>query len=246
MPRGLKKVYYEGVGLLTPRQKGDPMPRTDFDRHLRGLQDELLTLGSMVEKAIMRSLDALKTRDLDLSREIVIQDDEIDRRRFQLQEECIELIATQQPMAGDLRAIVAILQMASELERMGDYAEGIAKISLLIGDEPLLKPLVDTPRMAVVATDMLRKALGALVNRDANIAHELADQDNEVDALYDQVYHELLVYMLEDPRTIKRATHLLWVAHNLERIADRATNIAEQVVYAVTGKMLQANPQARA
>ncbi len=218
-----------------------PRTRTDFDRELRMLQDELLLLGSMVEKAIAKALDAFKRRDLEASREVIKEDDVIDQKRFQLEEKCIELIATQQPLARDLRIVIAVLQIAVELERMGDYAEGIGKISLMMGEEPPLKPLIDIPRMAEKATDMLRRSLDALVNRDIIAARRVCDDDDDVDALYDQVYHELLMFMIQDPRTVQRATYLLWVAHDLERIADRATNIAERVIYLVTGKMVEIN-----
>jgi phosphate transport system protein len=144
-------------------------------------------------------------------------------------------------MAGDLRILVSMLHITVELERMGDYAEGIARINLLMGDEPLLKPLIDVPRMAEKATGMLRRSLESLVNRDTVTALQVCNDDDEVDNLYDQVYRELLLYMIQDPKTIQRATYLLWVAHDLERIADRATNIAERVVYLVTGKMEEIN-----
>ena len=217
------------------------MPREDFDRDLRQLMDDLLMLGSMVEKAIARAVDALKRRDLESSLEVVKEDDYIDQKRFDIEERCINLIATQQPMAGDLRTLIAMLHIAVELERMGDYAEGIAKISLLMGDEPPLKPLVDIPLMAEKASDMLHRSLGSLVNRDVVAATVVCNDDDEVDALYDQVYRELLTFMLEDPQTIQRATYLLWVAHDLERIADRATNIGERVIYLVTGKLVEIN-----
>ena len=215
------------------------MPRTDFDRELRDLQDELLTLGGMVEKAIAKSLDALKNRDLALSEEVIAEDDIIDERRFELEERCIDLMATQQPLAGDLRIIITVLHVAVELERMGDYAEGIAKISVAMGNEPPLKPLIDIPRMADRSSDMLRRSLDAFVNRDIEAAYQICDDDDEVDALYDQVYNELLIYMMSDPGTIRRATYLLWVAHDLERIADRTTNIAERVIFLVTGRLTE-------
>ena len=215
------------------------MPRMDFDRDLRDLQDELLTLGGMVEKAIAKSLDALKNRDLVLSEEVIAEDDIIDERRFELEERCIDLMATQQPLAGDLRIIITVLHVAVELERMGDYAEGIAKISVAMGDEPPLKPLIDIPRMADRSSDMLRRSLDAFVNRDIAAAYQICDDDDEVDALYDQVYKELLIYMMSDPGTIRRATYLLWVAHDLERIADRTTNIAERVIFLVTGRLTE-------
>jgi phosphate transport system protein len=143
-------------------------------------------------------------------------------------------------MAGDLRAIITLLHVSVELERMGDYAEGIAKISLMIGDEPTLKPLIDIPRMAQKATGMLRNSIDALVSRDVVKANQVRQDDDEVDDLYDQVYRELLLFMLQDPKTIQRATYLLWAAHDLERIADRATNIAERVTFLVTGKLMPA------
>ncbi len=217
------------------------MAREDFDRDLRQLQDDLLTMGSMVEKAIARALDALRRRDLESAREVVSHDDYIDQRRYEIEERAINLIATQQPMAGDLRTLVAILHIAVELERMGDYAEGIAKIGIAMGDEAPLKPLVDIPRMAEKAADMVRRSLDALVNRDVVTATQVGKDDDEVDALYEQVYRDLLTCMLQDPKTIQRATYLLWVAHDLERIADRATNIGERVIYLVTGKLIEIN-----
>ncbi len=215
------------------------MPRKEFDRDLRELQDELLGLGGMVEKAIDKSLDALKNRDMALAEEVVREDDIIDERRFDLEEKCIDLIATQQPLAGDLRILVTVLHVAVELERMGDYAEGIAKISIAMGDEPPLKPLIDIPRMADRSMDMLRRSLDAFVNRDIDASHQICDDDDEVDELYEQVYHELLTYMMADPGAIRRATYLLWVAHDLERIADRTTNIAERVIFMVTGRLTE-------
>ena len=217
------------------------MPRADLDRHLRVLEDELLLMGSMVEKAIARALDSLKRRDLEASRQVIQEDDIIDQKRYELEDRCIDLIATQQPMARDLRTIITVLHVSVELERMGDYAEGIAKISLMMGEQPPLKPLIDIPRMAQKAMEMLHRSLDALVNRDTVLAQQVCSDDDEVDAIYDQVYRELLTYMLQDPSTIQRATYLLWVAHDLERVADRATNVAERVIYLVTGKMTEVN-----
>lgn len=211
--------------------------RTVFHKKLRQIQDEILAMGSMVEKAVGQSIEALKNRDLDLARQIITDDQKINRKRFEIEEKCIQLIATQQPMAGDLRNIICILNIITELERIGDYAEGIAKIVLLIGDEPPLKPLIDIPRMAEKTVDMLRRSLDALVNHNAEDARQIATEDNEVDDLYNQVFRELLSFMIEDPKTITRATRLVWVAHNLERSADRVTNICERVVFFVTGKM---------
>ena len=213
------------------------MPRTDFDRSLQQIQDELLVLGSMVEKSIDRSVLALKNRDLPLSKTVIDDDDLIDDLRNKIEEKCISVIATQNPMAGDLRTVISVLYIAEELERMGDYAEGIAKISLSIGKEPMLKPLVDIPRMAEKSSKMLSRSLDALVNRDEQLAIQVCRDDNEVDELYNQVYRELLTFMISDPKTIERATYLLWVSHNIERIADRATNISERVLYLITGRI---------
>ncbi len=217
------------------------MVTAKLSTQLRTLEDELLFMGSMVEKAIAKAMDALKRRDLEASREVVKEDDFIDQKRFDIEERCINIMATQHPVARDLRILVTILHVSVELERMADYAEGIGKISLMMGDEPPLKPLIDIPRMADKTIDMLRRSLDALVNRDIVAAYQVCNDDDEVDALYDQVYRELLTYMIEDTKTIKRATYLLWVSHDLERVADRATNIAERVVFLVTGKMTEMN-----
>ncbi len=219
------------------------MPRSDFDRHLRLLEDDILMLGSMVEKAIASSLDALQRRDFDAAQEVIVGDDRIDSKRFEIEEKCVNLIATQQPLATDLRVIIALLHITQELERMGDYAEGVAKIGIAMGDEPPLKPLIDIPRMAEKSSSMLRRSLDALVNRDVVAAQVVLNDDDEVDALYEQVYRELLTYMIEDPHTIRRATYLIWVAHDLERIADRATNIAERVIFLVTGRVTGRLPE---
>ena len=215
------------------------MLRLDLDRQLGQLQQEVVSLAEIVDKATMRAVDALKRRDLVESQQVVQEDDYIDQKRYEIEDRCIDLIATQQPMARDLRAIIALLHITTELERMGDYAEGIAKISLLMGEEAPLMPLIDIRRMAEKATLMLRNSIDSLVSRDMVKANQVLQDDDEVDDLYDQVYRELLVFMLQDPQTIQRATYLLWAAHDLERIADRATNIAERVIYLVTGKMVE-------
>ena len=215
------------------------MVRADFDRNLKGLQEDLLALGSLVERAITKSMEALKNHDLEASSEVVEEDDLIDHKRFELEDQCIDLIATQQPIAIDLRTLMSVMHISVELERMGDYAEGIGKIGLLLADEPPLKPLTNLSLMAEKATEMLRHSLDALLSRDADAAIQVCRDDDEVDALYDQVYQELLADMIQDPRSIQRATYLLWVAHDLERIADRATNIAERVIFLVTGKLTE-------
>ncbi|MDP2931694.1 MAG: phosphate signaling complex protein PhoU [Chloroflexota bacterium] len=211
--------------------------RTTFHKRLREIQDDILAMGSMVSKALLRSIDALKNRDLELARQIIADDQKVNGKRFEIEEKCIELIATQQPLASDLRIIIAILNITTEIERIGDYAVGIARIVIMIGDEPPLKPLIDIPRMAEQTVDMLRRSLDAFINRDADAARKIAIEDDLVDHLYDQVFRELLIFMAEDPKTITRATRLMWAAHNLERAADRVTNICERVVFIVTGKM---------
>lgn len=211
--------------------------RTEFHKKLREIQDEILAMGDMVGKALLGSVNSLKNRDLELANRIVADDQNVNNRRFLIEEKCIELIATQQPMAIDLRTIVAILNITTEIERIGDYAVGIARITIMIGDEPPLKPLIDIPRMAELTRDMLRRSLDALVARDAEAARQISTEDNLIDQLYDQVFRELLVFMMEDGRTITRATRLIWAAHNLERAADRVTNICERIVFIVTGKM---------
>jgi phosphate transport system protein len=215
--------------------------RVALEEGLRALEDGVVELASMVDKAIERSVEALKRLDQEEAKKIIHDDLLTNKKRFEIEEAAIELIATQQPMARDLRRIIAILNIIVDLERMADHAEGIAKIVLMHQDKPLLKPLIDIPRMADKARDMLRQSIDAFIRRDAEAAYKIAAEDDEVDALYDQVYRELLTYMLQDPRTIDRATWLLWVAHNLERIADRVTNICERVIYDVTGRMEEIN-----
>ena len=211
--------------------------RTSFHKKLKEIHDDLLVMGSMVEKAIELSIEALKKRDLDVAQKVIDDDIYINEKRFDIEEKCIQIIATQQPMAGDLRAIVSVLNIISELERIGDHAEGIAKIVIMIGDEPPLKPLIDLPRMAEITVDMLHRSLSALAAKDEETARQIVVEDDKVDDLYNQVYRELLTFMAEDPKSITRATRLIWVAHNLERSADRVTNICERIVYTATGKI---------
>jgi len=213
------------------------MPRENFARKLQRLEDDVLLLGSMVEQAIGEAVEVLKRRDLEGAGRLIAGDRAINEKRFAIEADCLVLLATQQPMASDLRTLAAVLEIATELERIGDYAKGIARINLMMGEQPLLKPLIDVPRMADKVRDMLHRALDAFVRRDVAQARAIPTEDHEVDALYNQIYRELLTFMLADPRTIDRATHLLWVAHNLERAADRVTNICERVIFTVTGEM---------
>ena len=218
------------------------MPRGDFERKLNQVQDEVVELASMVEKAIFKSIDALKSRDIELSKQVVEEDDEIDNKQQALEDLCGDLITLEAPMAVDLRVIISAMMVANELERMGDYAEGVAKISKAMGDEPPLKPLVDIPKMGAKASDMLRRSLDSLLNRDVVSARAVLSDDDEVDDLYDSVYKELIAFMIKDPNSVKRATYLIWVAHDLERIGDRATNIAERTIYLVTGQLVENRP----
>ena len=218
------------------------MPRVALDQGLRQLHADVLSLGSMVEKAIQRSVEALRTRDALLARRVIEDDAQINGLRFQIEDRALLVIATQQPLVHDLRTIAAVLSIITDLERMGDHAEGIATLSLMIGDEPLLKPLLDVPRMAEKTTDMLRRALLSFTDGDLVSARRVAADDDEIDALYNQVFRALLTFMLEDARTIHQATLLLWVAHNLERIGDRVTNICERVIFTETGKMQEIKP----
>ena len=211
------------------------MPREQFHRELQSVQDGVLEMGSMVDRQIERALQALVERDVPLAEAVVRDDAEVNRTRFHLDNMCLSLLAQQAPMASDLRLIVAVLAMVSELERMGDHAEGIARIVILMRGEPLVKPLIDIPLMAIAARKMLKDALDTFVQRDVEGAYRVGQADNEVDVLYDTVYRDLVAIMVRDPSTVEACTRLLWVAHNLERIADRATNIAERVVFTVTG-----------
>jgi phosphate transport system protein len=211
--------------------------RETYHKLLREVKDEVLIMGSMVEKALGRSVEALKKRDLNLGHQIIADDNQINEKRFEIEKKSIELIASQQPVASELIAIVAILNIIIELERIGDYAAGIAKIVVMIGDEPPLKPLIDIPRMSDITIDMIRNSLKSFIENDSKGAIQVIEMDEVVDSLYDQIFRELLTFMMTDPKTVNRATRLIWVTHNIERAADRATNICERVVYTVTGKM---------
>jgi len=217
------------------------MTRAAFEQQLAEVQEEMLVLAGLVDAAIQRSIQALRERDASLAHQVVAEDVLVNQKRYEIEETCLELIATQQPLAGDLRTIVAVLFIAGELERMGDHAEGIAKIAIMGGDEPPLRPLADIPLMAEIARRMLVSAIDAFKDRDSQRARKICDEDDEVDTLYEQVYRELIGHIIEDPATTDRATHLTWVAHNLERIADRVTNICERVVYLVEGRIQELN-----
>ena len=214
------------------------MPRQVFEKEIGKLQDELLSLGSLIEKMLLDSVKILKSRDLKNARALIVLDREVNQKHFEIEDETLALIATQQPTASDLRTLAAILEIASELERIGDYAKGIGRITLMLGDEPLMKPLMDIPVMAAKASTMLRRSLDAFVRRDVGQSSAIPSDDDEVDALYNQVYRELVTYILADPKCIDQANYLLWAAHNLERAADRVTNICERTIFTVTGKLV--------
>ena len=214
------------------------MAREFLDQKIRHLMDQILILDSMVEQATLESVEALKRRDIEAARRLYAFDDQVNSKRFEIENECMATIATQQPVMGkDLRLLASILEIVGELERMGDYAKGIAKICIMSGEEPHIKPLIDIPRMADIAIKMLHGAVGAFVAGDVNTAREIPEEDDVVDALYNQVFRELEAIILTDPTTIDRANYLMWAAHNLERMADRVTNICERTIYVATGEM---------
>ncbi|HJP27439.1 MAG TPA: phosphate signaling complex protein PhoU [Dehalococcoidia bacterium] len=221
--------------------------RQEFDRELGRLETELILMSGFVEKAIFDALQALKNRDIDRSQRVIDEDDHIDETELEIERYCVELIRRQSPMAGDLRRIVASLQIAGELERIGDYAEGIAKISIMMGNQPPLKELIDIPRMGDMAVSMLKRALEAFMSSDAGnvrtISVDLEKEDDEVDDLYTKVQTDLMELVKSNPDNAERATYLMWVAHNVERVADRAMNIAERALYQATGELVSGNTQ---
>ncbi|MBO8169945.1 MAG: phosphate signaling complex protein PhoU [Thermoanaerobacteraceae bacterium] len=217
-----------------------PSGRT-FHADLKELQQEILRMGSMVEEAIDLAVTALKEQDVEKAKKVRAGDEAIDDLELEIEDRCVKLIATQQPMAKDLRKISVAFKVITDLERMADYASDIAKATMMIAEQPLIKPLIDIPRMAKLAQDMVRKSLDSYVNEDVELAMTLAEADDEVDSLHLQVLRELLTYMMEDSKTIQQATYLSFVSRYLERIADHATNIGERVIYMVTGKRQDLN-----
>lgn len=215
--------------------------RSALDRDLGHIRDNLLRMASLVDAAIERAVRAFTERDAALAHQVIQDDATVNQLRFQIEEECLALIATQQPTAGDLRLTIAMMNIIVDLERMGDHAEGIAEMVLRMADEPPLRPLPDLTRMAAACRDMLRHALDAFVARDPDMARQVARQDDEIDQFYNQIFRIILSYMIEDPKVITRATYMLWAAHNLERIGDRVTNISERVVFMTTGQMKELN-----
>lgn len=217
------------------------MPRDTFGGQLTDLKNQLLQLGMDAGRTIGEGVEALKTRDRTLAQAIIAHDNDINRVRYNIEEQCYELIATQQPLASDLREIISILLIAIELERIADHSKNLAEIVIHMGDAPLLKPLVDIPRMAEICQSMLSQALDAFSRRNAEMGRAVCNRDDEIDNLYQQIFRELLTYVMEDPRTVNRAMNLLFAAHNLERVGDRITNIGERVIYAATGRLEELN-----
>lgn len=216
--------------------------RQSFDRDLGHLEAEVILMSGLVENSIFNALDALKGRDLELSRRVVEEDERVNKKRYEVEIACVEMLRREAPVASDLRRIVSILLISSELERMGDYAKGIARLSLRMGADAPLKELVDIPRMAELSVTMLKRSLEAFLERDPaaveRMAASLAGDDDAVDELYSRVQHDLFGLMKKSPDNVERATYLLWAAHNVERIADRATNIAERAVFQVSGRVV--------
>lgn len=215
--------------------------RATYDREYAHVQGQVLKLGELVDQAIALSLKCLQERDQALAQQVIDDDEAVNELRFYIEEECLALIATQQPTASDLRAVIAAMNIVTDMERMGDHAAGIAKTVIKMGDEPLLKPLIDIPKMAALAREMLGTSLKAFIKRDAASARRVAKQDDEIDALYKAIFDELVEIMSHKPDAVERATYLLWCAHNLERIGDRVTNIAERAIFMSTGDMKELN-----
>ncbi len=213
------------------------MTRETFDKQLKAIKGDVLLLGSMVEQAMQEAMSALLARDIEAARKVFFADDKINAKRFEIEHDTLIAIATQQPMAHDLRLLAAVLEIISDLERMGDYAKSVARITVNLGHEPLVKPLIDIPRMAEIGLEMLNQALQAFVDEDTQKARQIPQRDDEVDLLYEQVYRELLTHIMAKPSVMDQANSLLWMAHKLERFTDRVTNICERIVFMTTGQM---------
>jgi phosphate transport system protein len=215
------------------------MPRQTLDREIHHLQDEVLLLGSMVEQAMLNAIDALKRRDHESAKRVYLGDEQINEKRYAIENRVLILFATQQPIAHDLRLLAAIMEVITELERMGDYAKGIAKISLKIGDDDTPIPTREISRMGDLAVGMLHKALGAFIAEDLNLAYRIPQDDDQVDELYNQVYRKNVAAMIANPDIIDHNNYIMWVVHNIERMADRVTNICERTIFIATGELLE-------
>lgn len=215
------------------------MPRQTLDREIHHLQDEVLLLGSMVEQAMLNAIDALKRRDFTAARRVYRDDDVINEKRYAIENRVLILFATQQPIAHDLRFLAAILEVITELERMGDYAKGIAKINILIGEDDTLIPIHEITRMGDLAVGMLHRALSAFINEDVNMAYRIPQEDDLVDELFQQILHKNIANMIENPGIIDHSNYVMWIVHNIERMADRVTNICERTIFIATGELLE-------
>lgn len=216
-------------------------PRRQFQDELKHLDEKLLLMGNLVEQSIEKAVRALKEQDMELAQQVIDEDDKIDQYELDIEAECLTLIARQQPMARDLRKIATGLKIITDLERIADNASDIAKVTLRIGNEPLIKPLIDIPRMAAIARAMVNNALDSFVDENVELAYQVCRDDDEIDGCHHQIFRELLTYMMEDPRNIKQATHLLFVSSYLERIGDHATNLGEWLIFLVTGERKELN-----
>lgn len=215
------------------------MPRLTLDRETRLVQDEMLILGSMVEQAILNSVDAFRRRDTEAAHEVVVNDGRINDKRFAIENRILILMATQSPLAHDLRLLAALLEVITELERIGDYAKGIAKVAIRLADEEIPVPFREISTMADLAVSMLHRGLSAFVNEDVEVAYALPQEDDKVDELYNAVSRKLVETMINNPSTIDHISQISWVIHNLERTADRVTNICERIIFIATGELIE-------
>lgn len=210
-----------------------------YERELKEVKNGLIYLGALTEKAIQAAMKSLLERDSDLARRVVVDDDQIDTIDMELEEKCVRLLALRQPAARDLRFITTAIKINGHLERIGDMAVNIAQKAIILNEEPQLKPYIDLPRMADIVGSMIKESLDALVNEDTGLAEKVRRDENVVDALNDQIFRELLTFMMEDPRTIHRALLIMQISKNMERIADHAKGIADMVIYMVTGESVR-------
>ena len=217
------------------------MPRQTLDREIHHLQDEVLLLGSMVEQAMLNAIDTLKRRDLEGARRVYNGDEQINEKRYAIENRLMILFATQQPIAHDLRLLAAIMEVITELERMGDYAKGIAKINLLIGEDDIPIPAREISRMGDLAVGMLHRALSAFINEDVSMAQRIPQEDDQVDELFNQIYRKNVAAMIANPDIIDQTNYIMWIVHNIERMADRVTNICERTIFIATGELLEIN-----
>ena len=215
------------------------MPRDTLNRQMNHIQDEVLILGSMVEQATLAAVDALKKRDVKAARHIFEQDQVINEKRFAIENAVIILMATQQPMARDLRQLTALLEVNTELERMGDYAKGIAKVSMLLGEGEVFMPMEEIEKMTEITVSMLHRALSAFVDENTHLALAIPKEDDQVDALFNTAYRKIVQEMIANPASIDQTSFMMWVIHNIERMADRVTNICERTVFAATGELFE-------